>query len=355
LLATNLAIFAFVRWITGHQMRQAILFGAAAAGILYFHYLFSAILPAFAIYYLVVRGRSIKSDTRQLTAVMASFTLLALPLIYRVAVLYQTRETHAVQKLPPVWVALNTLAPLQTLIGFGGSVFLAALVRKVKLPGRDCFPAGLLCVLLAIVPAGILFGLSVGSPLHLVIPRYFTVVAPGSALTWGLLTSRIDSRSLRQLFCIGLVAVTVYECVSSPNSRKHGPTFKRPYDLVNANLANDKVPVLVCSAFIESDYQPMPADRTSENALNSQLTYYSVDAPTVLLPMDLNEETTRIGSQTVMAAMQLHQRFFAVASSTSYQTLDWLVNYSRGAFTARVLGDFDEIVVVEFRPFAGQD
>ena len=57
LLATNLAIFAFVRWMKRRQMREAILFGAAAAGILYFHYLFGAILPAFAIYYLAARYR----------------------------------------------------------------------------------------------------------------------------------------------------------------------------------------------------------------------------------------------------------------------------------------------------------
>ncbi len=352
LLATNLAIFAFIRWMAGHEMRQAILFGFAAAGILYFHYLFGAVLPAFAIYYLAVRCRSIRADVRQLAAVLASFTLLALPLIYRVAVLYQTRETHAVQKLPPVWIALNTLAPLQTLIGFGAAVFLAALVRKIKLPGRDCFPAGLLCLLLALVPAGILFSLSVGSPLHLVIPRYFTVVAPGSALTWGLLTSRIDSRWLRQIFCVGLVGVTVFECFSSPNARKHDINFKQAHELVNASLASDNVPVLVCSAFIESDYEPMPADRSSENALVSQVSYYPINAPVVLLPMDLNEETTRIGSQAVLAAAQRHRRFLAVVGPTSLPTLDWLVNYSRGAFTGRVLGDFNEILVVEFQPVA---
>ena len=239
LLATNLAIFAFLVWMKGHAMRQAILFGAAAAGILYFHYLFGAILPAFAIYYLAVRGRSIKADTRQLAALLTSFTLLTLPLIYRVLTLYRARETHVVQELPLKWIALNTLVPAQTLIGFAATVFLAALVRKVKLPGRDCFPAILLCPLLALVPAGILYGLSVATPLHLVIPRYFLVVAPGSALTWGLLTSRIDSRLLRQIFCVALVAVTVFECYSSPNSRRHAINFKQAHEFVNANVAKD--------------------------------------------------------------------------------------------------------------------
>ena len=356
LLATNLAIYLFMRWMTQHQMNQAILFGAAAAGILYFHYLFGAILPAFAVYYLAVRRHSIKADARQLAALLTSFTLLILPLIYRVLFLYHTRETHVVQELPLKGIALNTLAPVQTLIGFVVAAFLAALVRKVKLPGRDCFPAILLCPLLALVPASILFGLSVATPLHLVIPRYFTVVAPGSALTWGLLTSRIDSRLLRQIFCVGLVAVTMFECYSSPNARRHAVNFKQAHEFVNANVAKDKAPVLVCSAFIEADFEPLPTDRNSENALNSQLTYYPINTQVAFLPMSLNDEAMRIGKQTVMTALQRRQRFLIVAAPTSYQTIDWLANYSTGALTARPMGTFDdEIVVVEFRPVAGSE
>ena len=357
LLATNVAILAFIVWMKGHEMRQAILFGAAAAGILYFHYLFGAILPAFAIYYLAMRGRSIKTDARQLAAVLASFTLLVLPLLYRVVSLYQTKVTHVVQELRhPVLATLNTLAPMQTLIGFGVAVFLAALVRKIKLPGRDCFPAGLLCLLLALVPAGVLFGVSAVTPVHLVIPRYLTMLGPGSALTWGLLTSRIDSRLLRQIFCLGLVAITVFECFSSPLSRQHELNFKQAYELVNANVAKDNAQVLICSAFIESNFEPLPADLSSENALNSQVSYYQINTPVVFLPMSLNDEAIRIGKQTVAEALQRHQRILAVAAPTSYQTLDWLANDSRGAFTAQPIGIFDrQIVVVEFRPVAGND
>jgi hypothetical protein len=245
---------------------------------------------------------------------------------------------------------------VQTLIGFVVTAFLAALVRKVKLPGRDCFPAILLCPLLALVPAGILYGLSLVTPLHLVVPRYFTVVAPGSALTWGLLTSRIDSRWLRQIFCVGLVAITVFECFSSPDSRKHAINFKEAHEFVNANVAKDKAPVLVCSAFIEADFEPLPTDRTSENALNSQVTYYPINAPTVFLPMSLNDEAIRIGKQTVLTALQRHQRFLVIAAPTSYQTVEWLANYSTGALTARPMETFDYgVMVVEFQSVAGSD
>jgi hypothetical protein len=358
LLASNIAIFAFVRWMAQRQMRQAILFGAAAAGILYFHYLFGALLPVFTIYYLAARGRSIKADLRQLAAVLASFTLFSLPLMYRVASLYHSRETHVVQKFThPVLLTLNTLAPLQVLIGFVITAFLAALVRKIKLPGRESLPAILLGPLLALVPAGVFFVVSAVLPVHLVVPRYLTVIAPGSALTWALLTRQIDSRVLRQIFCAGLVGLTVFQCFRSPISREHELNFKQTHAFVNANVGKnkDKVPVLVCSAFIESDFEPVPTDRSSENALLSQIDYYPINAPVVMLPMDLNDETIRIASQTVLTAAQKGQRFLLVAGPTSYPTAEWLANYSRGAFTSRLLREFDrEIMVVEFRPIRNQ-
>jgi hypothetical protein len=355
LLASNVATFAFVRWMSQREMRQAILFGAAAAGILYFHYLFGAILPAFAIYYLLARAGSIKSDFRQLAAVLASFTLVSLPLIYRVASLYQSRQTHVVQpQHHPVLVALNTLAPLQLLIGFVIAGFLGALVRQLRLPRGESYPAILLGPLLALIPIGVFLGVSAATPVHLVIPRYLTVIAPGSALTWAMMTGLIDFRPLRQIFCVGLVAVTVFETYSSPLSRRHEINFKQAHAFVNANVAQDngEIPVLVCSAFIESNFEPMP-ERGSENALFSQLDYYPINAPVMLLPMDLNDETVRVASQVVLAAAQRHQRFLIVVPPSSYPTLQWLGNYTRGTFTPRMLGEFDkEIVVAEFRPVA---
>ena len=355
LLATNVAICAFVRWMKRQQMREAILFGAAAAGILYFHYLFGAILPAFAIYYLVARHRSIKTDLRQLAAVLITFTVVALPLVFRVASLYQSKVIHVVQELRhPGLAALNTLAPMQTLIGFGIAALVAALMRRIRFPGRESFPAILLCPLLALVPAGVFFAVSAATPVHLVIPRYLTVTAPGSALTWALLTSYIDSRGLRQIFCVGLVGITLFEAYSSPLSRRHELNFKQAHAFVNENVAKDEgnVPVLVCSAFIESDHTTELGNSNGENPLYSQVSYYPIHAPLVLLPMDLNDETIRVAGQSVLASAQRHQRFIFVVPPSSYPTLQWLDSYTQGAFTSQILEEFGQILVVEFRPVA---
>lgn len=351
LLATTVASFAFIRWMTQGNMRQAIWLGAAAAGILYFHYLFASLLPVFAVYYLLARWRVIKSDLRQLAAVMASFILVSLPLLYRVAGLYHTRDTHIVQEMAHPWlVTLNTLAPQQTLIGFLVAAFLAALVRKIRIPGRGQFPAVLFGPLLALIPAGILITVSTATSAHLLIPRYLTVAAPGSALVWAQLTSHIDSKWLRRIFCVGLVAVTVFEFYHSPLTRQHEVSYKPAHDFVNTIIARNELPVLVCSGFIESNYQTMPTDLNSENALVSQVAYYPIHAPVLLLPISLNHETERVASRAVLAAAQHRQRFLVIAGLTSYQTLDWLASYTRGTFTPQVIGRFGEIVVAEFRP-----
>jgi hypothetical protein len=351
MLASVVACFAFVRWLDRRQMGNAIGLGASLAGILYFHYLFGSLLPAFAAYYLIARWRQVKDDWRQLAAMLASFTLFSLPLIYRVLSLYNTRQTHIVQEMRHPWlIVLNTLVPQQTLIGFVVAVFLAALARKIKLPERDEFPAILFGPLLALVPAGILITLSTATPAHLLIPRYLSVAAPGAALTWALLTRRLDSRWLRQIFVVGLVGLTVYEFWAAPDTRRHELSFQPVHAFVNAIVTPNELPVLVCSAFIESNYEAMPDGRNPEDPLLSQTDYYPIHAPVQYLPMALNEDSMRIGAQAVQVAMLRHQRFLAIAAPDSYKTMDWIAEASRGSFTPHVLANFNDIVVAEFRP-----
>jgi len=231
LLATNLAIFAFILWITQLRVRQAILFGVASAGTLYLspHYLFGAILPAFVIYYLAVRCRSIMADARQLAVVLISFALLVLPLSfltvaqYQKMGLYHAKDAQAAQQLHPA-----ALVPIQTLIVFIVTGVVAALAGKIKPPGAKRLRTTLFCVLVALVPCGCLLAVRSTAAFHRVITASdFLVAAPGIALTWGLLTGHIGSRLLRQIFCVGLVAIALFQCFSSQFARQQELNFER--------------------------------------------------------------------------------------------------------------------------------
>ncbi len=354
LLMSNLAIFTFLRWIDRHETRYAVQFGAAAAGILYFHYLFAVgILPAFAVCYLLVRGRSVREDARQLAIILFSFVLITLPQVPRFLELYRTRKTHVSGGTPEPLLVLGTLAPLKPLIAFVAIAFVAALFRSIRLPGRDWFPGGPICLAFALIPAAILYGLSAATSVHVFHTRYWLIAVPGMALAWGWFLTWIDSRPLRQMFCVGLVAVTLFLHFSSPITRKHETSFKQAQELVNANVARDHAPVLICNPFVESNFQRMPP--TPDSALFAQLSYYPIDAPVSFLPLEMNDETVRFGSQFVIAAAERRQRFVMLVGPGSHPTLEWLVAYSSGVFEAHVLESYEGIFVVEFLPLAGNN
>jgi 4-amino-4-deoxy-L-arabinose transferase-like glycosyltransferase len=348
LLMTNLAILAFVLWIRRHEMRYALQFGAAMAGIVYFQYLFAvAILPAFGVSYLLFRGRFLKEDVRQLAAMLVLFSIMILPQIPRFVDLFRNRQTHVFGGQVPTLLLLETLVPLKFLIIYGAVLVIAVITGMLSRKQESSMP-GLLCLLLAGSPAAFLYILNALTSTHVSHQRYWLVAVPGSILVWGWLIDWIDSGFLRKIFCLGVVAVTLFRHVTSPSTGKHEISFKKAHTFVNANVAKDHAPVLTSSAFVESKFQSMPPG--PENALSSQLSYYPLNTQVTFLPMTMNDEAMRVGREFMFAAAQHHQRFLMIAIPQSYPTLKWLADYSSGKFAVRTLGNFDTILVVEFSP-----
>lgn len=88
-----------------------------------------------------------------------------------------------------------------------------------------------------------------------------------------------------------------------------------------------------------------------DDTLFAPLTYYKLSVPVVGLPRALNDDARRIVSSFVTEAAQRHERFLAVGFEASYPTLQFMVSSSSGTHSARVLGTFDGVAVVEFTPW----
>ena len=111
LLVTNLTIFLFLRWMKTNRTVYAALFGIAAAGIFYFHYLFASILAALAVYYLLTRRSSLRADLRQIGVALGCFAIFLLPVLPRLKYIYQTRTTHSFAAAPQWTSVLQVLNP----------------------------------------------------------------------------------------------------------------------------------------------------------------------------------------------------------------------------------------------------
>jgi hypothetical protein len=147
-----------------------------------------------------------------------------------------------------------------------------------------------------------------------------------------------------------MVAISILSCVNRPFLRQHDVPWKYAVQLVERNASTDNAPVLMCSAFIESDYAAMPIESAKTSPLFAPLSYYQLSVPVVPLPMDLNSEAMRVGSLFLQQAAQKHERFLAVELLGHYKILEWIEQKASGAYTFRKIGVLDGFEILEFLP-----
>ena len=109
----------------------------------------------------------------------------------------------------------------------------------------------------------------------------------------------------------------------------------------------------MCSDLPEADFQSMPTGPASESALFSPLSYYKIRARVVPMPRTLTDQAQQIGRNFSSQAALHHERFLAIGFRFSYPTLRWLESLTSATHSARVVGVFDGIQVVEFDPRNG--
>ena len=353
-LAITAAIFLLVRLRHSNSNWLAAAFGFAAAVSTHFQLLFGSVLLVLAVCFLVAKARDVKTLARQAAIAFGTFALVFLPVAPDLLQLFRYRQAYVFERTTPNLVELgSTLAPVWSVFIFSAIVLIAAATKKVDWQN---WPDGwqfLVCASLGLVPILILFGVSALTPTNIFVARYRLIAIPGIALWWGWLVSRIDSRILRVLFCVAVVTTAAYRKLRSEDPNQHAYTWKYALELAEKSASSDNAPVLICSDFPSSDYFPIPVGATVKNtSFFTQLSYYKLSVPVVGLPRTLNDQAMQIGSGFVHKAMQHQQRFLALANRPSLETLRWLRKIASPTYEARILGQPDGILVLEFRPRA---
>ncbi len=356
LLFTNLAILCLFRWTKNRSaatgMFYSAMLGIASAGIFYFHYLYGFIVAAFLIIFFIhaYLQHSPFAELRQLGIAAGCFGLFIVPVLPRLWYLHQTRNTHTFAESAPFRLLPRALSPGVVGLVFVGVLILAGLMHKLSKPDGESVGQFAMCATLAVVPLVILYVISIATPLHIFIDRYEGVAVPGIALSWAWIFSLVDSRWLRLIGCVALVTWSAGLSYASPTARVHKNTWKYALQFADANAAPDGAPLVICSDLPEADFQQMPTGPVGESVLFATLGYYPVRATVIPMPRTLNQEAQLIGARFIQQAALNHQRFLALGYLASYPTLDWLASQASDAYVSDVLGDFDDVKVVEFVP-----
>ena len=350
-LAINATILALVHLRHNNSNWLAALFGLLAASIVEFQLLFAAILPALAICFIALKMGDRKTLWRQLSIALVVFAVACLPAIPRLQYMMHTSGTHVFAEAPRLLQLVSTLTIRGLVIVLVVFVLIAAARRRLGPENHSDRWAILLCTSLALVPILILYVLSVGTSIHVFVPRYRLVAVPGIALCWALAVSRINSRDLRLAFCTALVVVAGCVYFTAPAFQRHMYSWKYALAFVEKNASADGAPVLICSDIPEADHMRMPVGSAIEDSgILAPLSYYKLTVPVAPLPRALNEEAMRAGSQFLQQQAQRHQRFLAMAFVESYGTLDRLAKEAAGTDYVHQLGVFDGVKVLEFVP-----
>ena len=350
-LAINAALFTLARSRQNQSPWLAAIFGILAACIVYFHFLYAVILPVLAVCFVLFNAGPGKKLIRQSAIALGAFTLAFLPVIPGILYMFRTSGTHVFDLRPTIKDLGWTLAPDLLILSVVGALLVAAATRKFDIDTRIDGSTLLLCLSTGLVPLLILFVVSVNTPLHIFVQRYRLVAVPGIALAWGLLISRVNSRWLRALFCLALVVPTAYSYLKSPDSHKHGYTWKYALELAEKTASADNATVLICSDLPESNYMSMPTgEAVKDSNLFSPLTYYKLSVPVIGLPRALNEEAMNIGADFLKGAE--HKHFVFVAFDASFATANWLVDKVPLTHRVQILGYPDEVGVVDFVPYS---
>src|ERR1700761_7618133 len=256
--------------------------------------------------------------------------------------MYRTSGTHAFAAAPRLAQLVSTLtvrgSALIVIIG----LLVAMRTGKANFASRPDNWTILLCTSLALVPVLILYIWSTATSIHVFIPRYQLVAVPGIALSWALVASLIESRTLRLLCSLGIVAVMASISFTSKHARSHETSWKAALAFVEENASVDHAPVLICSGISESDGMVMPSGAAlDESVVLTPLMYYKLTVPVVALPRSLNDEAKRVGSRFLEHATRQHERFLAMASEYSYGTLKWLSDKAMATDDVHELGVVD--------------
>jgi hypothetical protein len=350
-LATTASIFALVSLRHNNSNWLAVLFGLSAACLVQFHLLFAVILPALLVCFVALKIHEDSTFWRQLGAALVAFMLGVLPALHKLEIMYHTSSTH-------VFAAAPRLAQLGSAFTVRGAALILILgllfaigTRKVSAASRPDSWTVLLCTSLALVPVAILYVLSTATSIHVFLPRYQLVAVPGIALSWALVASLIDSRTLRLLCSLAMVAVMASISFTSKRARSHETSWKAALAFVEANASVDHAPVLICSGISESDRMVMPSGAAIDDSIVlTPLMYYKLTVPVVALPRSLNDEAMRVGSRFLEQATQQHERFLAMAPEYSYGTLKWLSDNAKTTDNVHELGVVDGFKILEFVP-----
>ncbi len=301
-LFATAALLALRRFLESGRAGDAAAYAGAAAGSVYFQYLFAASLPAHVLYALWRRRRGTRATGAALMGTGVGLAALLAPAAIATAGIAGGRTVHAFGTLPGVFPLVNALVPVRVLAlllpAVGIAVLLGARGHRLPVGPGDARDAGVLLGAAALSPPIVLFAASWILRTNLFEGRYLlAAAAPWAVLLGGALAGLEPPLAARAAVAGALALALLLRGELARRSIAHGREDWRGA-LGTLAAVDPKAPVLLGGSFAEARDPALVADPRHQAYLTEPVRYYAPGRAVRALPLGQEE-----GKESLAAAL----------------------------------------------------
>lgn len=351
LLAVVAAVTAFVKWLETGRTRYAAAYVLLATLTVYVHYLMGVMFAVHAAYAILQlhRGES-RAPLRHLIFAWAGCGLLMTPLVPQLLAFYSTRRAHSFAAPPSFLDLTNGLIPPALILGGFAGLLLAACHVRLQMTLEIQRRYLRLLLLWAAVPVLSMFAASFLFGVGLFVPRYYLAAAPGLALLAGAAIGALAPAPARLavLTAVALTAALTYASFRQPHD------WRSAMAKVRELTAGSRVPVLVCSGFIEARDPENLNDPKLRDVLFAPLLMYPAAGEVHYLPPLLTTGTARLLRDLAHDRLAYVDKFVLVSTFAGPEFEAWLLGAIPGV-SARSAGTYGSNLNITVFSKAGAD
>ena len=352
------ALLFLVRWLDSGGWRDALLFAASAALVVYIHLLF---WPSCLVFVLYGAARVARGETpvnpKRAVLVFALYAFALLPVMAQTLSLLRDARAHVFAPLPSLWQFLRSLEPALVL-GCAAALWLIARVRRWRPEARK------LSLSTVVLIAGwwlcqpvLLYAFSWLTGDAVFVPRYLQLALPGAALASTAMAALfIPAGQWRRISAV--LAMGVFLFLGQWRQlwpRHHNSDWRAAARAVNQLQAAGEVPVICPSPFIEARPPAWRPDYPLPGFLYAHLAVYPIAGKIHLFPFENSPPAESQASTLAQGPLSSSRRFLIYGWGP--QVDFWRAWFARrpefAAWHQRRLGPFADVDVILFEAAPG--
>lgn len=345
------ALLFLVRWLDSGRWRDAVLFIACGASVLYVHLMFWPSYPVLALYAAgCIAFRQTAVGWRRVLIVFTALALAVVPPLLQMLSLLPEAHAHVTWLMPTPAELLHSLA-LTRILACAAAALLLRYLLKQHQSRRASRPAVLLAAGWWLCQPVLLYCFSLLTGNSVFAPRYVQLGVAGAALASALAASLFLPGNYWKPFSVAFgVAILLYLGQWSVLWPNHDTDWRGAAAAVNRATASRQTPVLCPSPFVEARPPVWHSEYPLNGFLYAHIGFYPINGKLYPFPFDSSITAETFAAKLAISTLSNSNRFLIYGREEA-------VRFWRGWFSRRAefvgwrqqqIGEFNEAQLVQF-------